>query len=107
MLDALLERKRQNYLRDLWPHGVQATLTANIARGKDSRVFDPWDFYPELAEMRIGGAGITPSTDKTPDQLLEIVIGINAALGGKDLRGHRPPGMASTGISSQLVIAHR
>lgn len=86
MLNALLKRKRQNHLLDLWPFGVLATLTANQMRGKDSRMTEPWDLFPELIEMREGGP---VEQAKTPDELLDIVSAINAALGGKDLRRNR------------------
>lgn len=65
---------------------IQASLLANIHRNeeKQPRPFTPEDFMPQF--------GV--ETAKTPQDLLDTVVALNALFGGRDLRTP-PPGPLS------------
>jgi hypothetical protein len=65
--------------------GIMAALTAEIHRDPEKRKepYTPEDFMPKW-----GGAAEDASTkdEQSPEQMLAMVVMLNAAFGGKDLR---------------------
>jgi hypothetical protein len=64
-------------MREDYRSGIIAAILANVNRKKGTKVVNWYDFYPEYR--------LEPE-EKTWQELLVVVEGINSALGGKDLR---------------------
>lgn len=65
--------------------GIVASTIANAFRAKGSRLFRAGDFMPKFE---------ADGEERDPEDLLAIVEQINAALGGRDLRGRGKDGNA-------------
>jgi hypothetical protein len=84
MFHELMGRRRALLLTETWHIGVLASVTANQWRSADSPMSQPWDFFPELSEMR--PKSILSDVKKTPAQLFDIAKAITMALGGVVLK---------------------